>query len=41
MPVRDEVKVRAQNLVARMKKAREEKKFVVQSPGTYNPAVED
>lgn len=41
VPVRDDVEVRARDLVARMKQARVEKKFVVQSPGTYDPAVEE
>jgi iron(III) transport system substrate-binding protein len=41
VPVRDDVEVRAKDLVARMKKARAEKKFVVQSPGTYDPTVEE
>lgn len=41
VPVRDDVEVRAKDLVARMKNARAEKKFVVQSPGTYDPAVEE
>ena len=40
VPVRDDVQVRAKELVSRMKKARAENKFVVQSPGTYDPVVE-
>jgi iron(III) transport system substrate-binding protein len=41
VPVRDDVQVRAKDLVDRMKKARQENRFIVQSPGTYDPAVEE
>ena len=41
VPVRDDVQVRSKELVARMKKAKAEKKFVVQSPGTYDSVVEE
>ena len=41
VPVRDEVEIAAKGLAQRFKEAKAEKKFIVQSPGTFDPAEED
>jgi iron(III) transport system substrate-binding protein len=41
VPVREDVELVDKTLAQRMKEAREQKKFVVDSPGTYDPAAEE
>ncbi len=41
VPVRDDVEIMAKGLAQRFKEAKAQKKFIVQSPGTYDPAEED
>jgi iron(III) transport system substrate-binding protein len=41
VPIRDDVEAAAKELVRRLKEARAQKKLVVQSPGTYDPAAEE
>jgi iron(III) transport system substrate-binding protein len=41
VPVRQDVELMAKNLGHRMKEARAQKKFVVDSPGNYDPALEE
>jgi ABC-type Fe3+ transport system substrate-binding protein len=41
VPVRDDVEIKAKGLGPRMKEARAQKKFRIQSPATYDPAVEE
>jgi iron(III) transport system substrate-binding protein len=41
VPVRDEVEIKAKGLGPRLKEARAQKKFLIQSPATYDPAVEE
>ena len=41
VPVRDDVELAVKTLGQRMKEARAQKKFVVDSPDTYSPAAEE
>jgi iron(III) transport system substrate-binding protein len=41
MPVREDVEIAAKELAKRFKEAKAQKKFVIQSPGTYDPAQEE
>ena len=41
MPVREDVEIAAKELAKRFKEAKGQKRFVVQSPGTYDPAQEE
>ena len=41
VPVRDDVEIKAKGLGPRMKEARAQKRFQIQSPATYDPAVEE
>jgi iron(III) transport system substrate-binding protein len=41
IPVRDDVEIRSKDLGKRYRDARGQKKFIVQSPGTYNAATEE
>jgi len=41
VPVRDDVEIMAKGLAQRFKEAKAQKKFIVQSPGTFDPTEED
>lgn len=41
VPVREDVEIRAKGLGPRIKEAQAQKKFVIQSPETFDPAVEE
>ena len=41
VPVRDDVEIKAKGLGPRMKEARAQQRFMIQSPATYDPAQEE
>ena len=41
VPIREDVEMRAKELARRMKEAKAQKKFIIQSPGTYDPIAEE
>lgn len=41
VPIREDVEIRARELARRMKEARAQKRFVIQSPETFDPAGEE
>ena len=41
VPVREDVEIKAKGLGPRLKEAKAQKKFAIQSPGTFDPAVEE
>lgn len=41
VPVREDVEIRAKGLGPRLKEAKAQKKFIIQSPGTFDPAIEE
>lgn len=41
VPVREDVEMRAKELGRKIKEAKAQKKFVIQSPGTYDPVAEE
>lgn len=41
IPIREDTEIQAKDLSRRMKEAKAQKKFMIQSPATYDPAAED
>ncbi|MGH7845169.1 MAG: ABC transporter substrate-binding protein [Candidatus Binatia bacterium] len=41
IPIRDDVEIRSKDLGKRYRDGRTQKKFIIQSPGTYDPATEE